>query len=266
MYRFIICFALFSVLRVHAQVEVSTSLPANIFLKYEGIPLRMEITNRSGEDIVLGTEETEDLLLIRVRDTDNRVIPRTKLPMLSEPWVIPHGETSVQTFDLVQLFFMGQAMSYRCLQDVNLAGDSYTGRPLLFEVVTGLQEEEIKRRKSDRIFTLISIHRNGHDELMLRVTNFQKSMVLATYYLERQLKFYDPFMKIDTEGEVATLQYISPSRVVMCRFKADGSPIGRTYYAASPGVPVRLFDKPDGGFVVQGAVEISENQSGETAP
>ncbi|MGA0369898.1 MAG: hypothetical protein ACO3N7_10655, partial [Kiritimatiellia bacterium] len=202
------CLPFFTVLilalRLQAQVEVSSSLPANTFLRYEGIPLRIEITNNSGTDLRLAEGETEDLLLLRVRDLDNRVMPRTEQPVLSTPWMIPDGETSVRTFDLVQLFRLPYAMSYRCLQDVKLAGESYTGAPLMFEVVNGLQEEEVKSRKNDRIFTLIGIHRNGRDELMLRVTNYKNTMVLATYYLERHLKFYDPFMEMNKQGQVAT--------------------------------------------------------------
>ncbi|MGA0332834.1 MAG: hypothetical protein ACO3NW_02645, partial [Kiritimatiellia bacterium] len=131
------CLPFFTVLilalRLQAQVEVSSSLPANTFLRYEGIPLRIEITNNSGTDLRLAEGETEDLLLLRVRDLDNRVMPRTEQPVLSTPWMIPDGETSVRTFDLVQLFRLPYAMSYRCLQDVKLAGESYTGAPRMFE-------------------------------------------------------------------------------------------------------------------------------------
>lgn len=241
---------------VYAQVDVSTSLPATTFLKFEGIPLRMEITNRSGEVLRMGVDETEDKILIRVRDLDNRVMPRTDVPLLAKPWFIQPGETSVKTFDLVQLFRISQAMSYRCLQDVTLAGESYTGTPLLFDVVNGQVHDEIKRRKSDRVFTLIGINRNGGDEVMMRVMNHKETMVLATYYLERHLRFYPPFMNVDKNGQIGTLHYITPNQVVLCRFTADGSPIGRTYYSASPGVPIRLLEHPENGFIVQGGVEI----------
>lgn len=247
---------------LYAQVEVSTSLPANIFLKYEGIPLTMEIINRSGEKIVLKEEDSEDLILLRMRDLQNRAVPRTQKPVLAEPWIIENGETSTRTFDLAQLFTVHYAMSYRCLQDVKLAGESYTGIPKQFEVVNGLLEEKIKRRKQDRIFNLIGLHRGGRDELMMRITNYSETKVIATYYLERHLKHYDPHMKTDKNGKVATLHYLSPSRVVKCEFNPDGTPIGRTYYSASAGVAVRLYDQNDGGFVVQGAVELP-GQGGE---
>jgi hypothetical protein len=91
---------------------------------------------------------------------------------------------------------------------------------------------------------------------MMRVMNHKETMVLATYYLERHLRFYPPFMNVDKNGQIGTLHYITPNQVVLCRFTADGSPIGRTYYSASPGVPIRLLEHPENGFIVQGGVEI----------
>lgn len=263
MKRLFICMAFLFAPGLFAQVDVSASLPATTFLKYEGIPLRMEITNRSGETLRIGGENSDDLLLLRVRNLDNMVVPRTKKPILEKPWVIAPGETAVKTFDLVQLFRLNRAMSYRCLQDVRLAGESYTGRPLLFDVANGQVYDEIKRRKSDRIFTMIGINRNGGDDVMLRVMNFDESMVLATYYLERHLRFYPPFMKVDSDGNLATLHYMSPHQVVMCQFKPDGSPIGRTYFKATPGVPIRLMEHPEKGFLVQGGVRM-EGQSSQS--
>ncbi|WFB35073.1 hypothetical protein P3T73_12975 [Kiritimatiellota bacterium B12222] len=244
-----------------AQVEISTSLGASTYLKYEGIPLRVEITNNSGEVIRLGTEDTEDLLILRLRTLENRVVPRTKVPFFEIPWVIPPGETSVRTFDLMQLFMVTQAMSYRCLQDVKVVGENFQGAPLLFDVSNGVLEDSVKRRKNDRVFEMISIHRNGRDEIMMRVTNYNNTMVLATYYLERYLKFYDPFIKMNSVGEVATLHYVSPQQVVLCKFQADGIPVGRTYYQASPGVPIRLRDNGEAGFMVEGGVEMPSQPS-----
>lgn len=264
-YRLISLFSFMVAGWLPAQVDVSASLPSSTFLRYEGIPLRIEITNRSGEEIRMGANETKDILLLRVRDLENRVMPRTGQPMLSEPWIIPDGETAVRTFDLVQLFRITFSQSYRCLQDVELGGEAYVGNPLMFDVVNGLQEEKIKRRRADRIFTLLSLQRNGRDELMLRVTDFGNTTVLATYYLERHLKFYDPFMKVNKKGEIATLHYVSPNRVVMCQFNADGSPIKRTYYQATPGVPVRLYEHSTSGFVVNGAVELEGQGNGNAS-
>jgi hypothetical protein len=253
------CFTLFFVSLsslLQADVGITASLPAKTFLLYEGVPLRMEITNRTGEDIRFGVEDTEDLIYLRMRDTRNGVIPTTGKPVLSEPWIIPHGETSVRTFDLLQLFMITRAQSFRCLQSVQVEGEGYSGKPLMFDVVTGTEFRDVKRRKTDRVFTLHGLNRNNRDELMLRVTNYQGTMNLATYYLERHLRHYPPYIRMNNDGQVGTLHYVRPNMAVLCQFEADGTPIGRTYYQVTPGNPIRLQDHPENGFSVMGAVQL----------
>lgn len=242
-----------------ADVGITSSLPAKTFLLYEGIPLRMEITNRTGEELRFGEEEARDAILLRMRDTRNGVIPTTQTPLLSEPWIIPDGETSVRTFDLLQLFRVTRAQSYRCLQHVQVGDEGYAGKPLMFDVVTGNEHRSVRRRKSDRVFTLYGLNRNNRDELMLRVTNYDETMNLATFFLERHLRHYPPFIKMSKDGKVATLHYVRPNMAVLCQFESDGAPVGRTYYQVTPGTPIRLLEHPESGFMVQGAEKLDSD-------
>ncbi|MDA3874873.1 MAG: hypothetical protein PF795_13060 [Kiritimatiellae bacterium] len=244
---------------VFADVSITATLPANTFLQYEGIPLRMEITNRTGEDIRFGVEDAEDVIMLRMRDTRKGVIRCTNSRFLSEPWIIPDGETSVRTFVLLQLFRVTRAQSYRCLQDVQVGDEVYSGKPLMFNVATGNEYRSVKRRKTDRVFTLYGLNRNNGDELMLRVTNFNETMNLATYFLERHLRHYPPFINMNKEGEVATLHYVRPSLAVLCQFEPDGTPVGRTFYRVNPGTPIRLLEHPEEGFLVQGAQKMDSD-------
>jgi hypothetical protein len=239
-------------LPVAAQVSVSSSLPAKTFLLYEGIPLQMEITNSTGNEMVLTEEDLENQVVFRMRNTDNQVIPRTDRPILKEPWVIADGETSERTFDLVQLFRIRRARSFRGLQHVTVDGEVYEGPALIFDVSKGMLFDEIKRNKDDRVFSLIGLSRGGRDELMLRVTNKDKSLTLATYFLERHLRFYPPHMKLNKAGQVGTLHYLGPQQAVLCIFEPDGTPVKREYYQVSPGVPIRLHPSEDTSFFVEG--------------
>lgn len=250
---------------VSANVGITASLPANSFLLYEGIPLRMEITNRTGEELRFGVEGSPDVILLRMRDTRNGVIPSTGKPVLSEPWIIPDGETSVRTFDLLQLFSLTRAQSFRCLQDVRVGEDVYSGKPLMFDVVTGIEHRSVNRRKSDREFTLFGLNRNNRDELMLRVTNHSKTMHLATYFLERHLRHYPPYIQMNKKGEVATLHYVRPNMAVLCQFEADGTPVGRTYFRVTPGNPIRLQEHPEEGFMVMGAEKLDSDAGASTS-
>ena len=239
-----------------ADVTVTSSLPSRTFLLYERIPLTVEVSNDSGEPLTLTEEDLENQIVLRVRDTENRIIPRTKVPMLEEPWVIADGETSEKLFDLVQLFSIRTERSFRGLQHVVVDGETYKGPTLTFNTTRGMLFDEIKRKREDRIFTMIGITRGTGDELMLRVTNKDKSMTLATYFLERHLRFYPPHMKLGKDGSIGTLHYLSPQQAVLCLFEKDGTPIRREYYQVSPGVPIRLMVHPEEGFLVEGGTKV----------
>ena len=241
---------------VRADITVTSSLPYPTFLQYERIPLTLKVTNNSGREIVFTEEDADNQIVLRVRDMNNRIIPRTNLPLLLEKWVIPDGETSEQVFDLVQLFQVRSARSFQGLQHVVVDGDTYKGPGLTFDVVRGTEFDEIKRKRQDRVFTLIGLSRGQGDELMMRVTNKEKSITLATYFLERHLRFYPPHIKATKDGQIGTLHYLSPQQAVMCLFEKDGTPIRREYYQVSPGVPVRLHVNGEEGFMVEGGTKV----------
>lgn len=247
------CFFVLLAFSASAQVTVSSSLRAETFLLFEGIPLRMEVTNASGSELVFSEEDPENQVVLRIRDMNNQIVPRTSKPILSEPWVIPDGETGVREFDLVQLFQIRAARSFRGLQHVTVDGEVYKGPVLKFDVKTGVLFDEIKRRKEDRVFSLIGLNRGSGDEVMLRVTNKDKSMTLATYFLEKHLRFYPPHLKANADGEIGTLHYLNPRQAVLCVFNPDGTPIKREYYQVSPGVPIRLHAHEENSFMVEGA-------------
>ncbi len=250
-------FCCFCALKSWAQVDVKTSLVQDRFLLFEGIPLQLEITNNGDDPVILGGADPTAMLHIRVRTTRRDLIPRTDQPLFPEVWIIDPGETETRVFDLVQLFRIRHAMSFRAQVNVEVDEEVLNGPALLFDVSEGISLERIRKKKTDRTFELFSLNRNGRDEVLLRVSDWKEDSTLATYFLGRQLRFYPPRMKMGQDGAVTTLQYDSPNRVVVCRFAPDGSPIVKEVYQASAGVPVRLQETRDGKFVVDGATLVS---------
>lgn len=244
-----------------AQLSVSSSLPFKNFLLYDNIPLRLEITNSTGEAIVLSEEDAENHVMLRVRNLDNQIIPRTDVPLLAEPWLIPDGETSVREFDLVRLFKIRRDRSYRGLQHVVVDGDTYDGPPLLFDVKKGMLLDELVRKKEDRVFSLFGLNQSGGDVLILRVTDRDKSVTLGTHFLERHLRFYPPHLKANKKGEIGVLHYVGPRQAVLCTFSPDGVNGKREYFSVSPGVPIRLHPGDTTPFVVEGATPVSAGGS-----
>ena len=236
-----------------AQILVSTSLPAKTFLRYEGIPLRVEIRNNSGEDIVLGATNGNARIEMSVRDMKQRPMPATGKPLLAKPLLIYNGETAALEIDLVQTRLVRFPVSYQVGVAVSFAGESFPSQNLYFDVANGHTHETLKRRKADRTFEVIGLNRNNQDEMILRVSDYKQETTLYTYTLARHLRFYPPEVREDLEGRIHTLHYQSPDSVVHCRFNPDGTPICRITVPVAPGPRVRLIPHPDMGFAVPNA-------------
>ncbi len=245
---------------LRAQYEVGTSLSAKSFLLFEGIPVRVEITNRSAQPLHIGGRDPEGIVRLSVRNTRNEVIPRTRQPLLPDAWVIPPGATDSREFDLVQLFQIRRADSYRASVVVEIDLDAFTSAPMLFDVTNGTLFEKVVRRRTDRTFSLLGINRNGRDELMLRVSDAAEDTPLATYFLERHLRFYPPQMRADERGRIGIFHYSSPSQAVLCTFEPDGTPIRRDYYRVFAGRPAELRIHPETGFAVDGAERLDPQE------
>ncbi len=241
-----------SALPLLAQVEVTRSLPHESFLLYESIPVRVEIRNVSGDTLQLGGEEPNAHLRFVVRNTRNQVIHRSNVPLHETMWVIPDGIRSSRTFDLVQLYQIRNAESYRCEITLIAFGEQWKLNPLLFAVKNGTNHGTVRRRNTDRSFSLISVNRKFGDELMLRVSDYREQTTLATYTLERVMLFLPPEMRVDHKGRMHILFYQSNRQMVYCRFHADGRPIIRQYLRPATLRP-RLVEHEEFGFWVPGA-------------
>ncbi|MCC5849415.1 MAG: hypothetical protein JJU29_15140 [Verrucomicrobia bacterium] len=242
----------FSALPLFAQIEVKRSMQHDSFLLYESIPVRVEIRNVSGGTLQFGGEEPNAYLRFVVRNTRNQVIHRTDVPLYDTMWVIPDGIRSARNFDLVQLYQIRNAESYRCEITLIADGEQWKLDPLLFAVKNGTSHGTVRRRSTDRSFSLISVNRKSGDELMLRLSDYREQTTLATYTLERVMLFIPPEMRVDHNGRVHILFYQSNRQMVYCRFHGDGRPIIRQYLRPTTQRP-RLVEHEEFGFWVPGA-------------
>jgi len=220
-------------LPLRADLEISAEFPHRTFLLYEGIPIRIQIANRSGEGIQMGGDLADARLRMVVTNTASQIIARTEVPMMETPWLVPDGITSSRVFDLIQLFRIHSAESYRVSIELMAQDEVWPLPPILFNVVSGTPHGKIRRRGVDRAFHLMSVHRQNRHEMMLRVTDHAEQKILNTYYLERVLLFLPPELKVDSRGGIHILFYKFADLMVYCRFEPDGTPILREYL--SPG-------------------------------
>jgi len=251
MQAFRICFFLLALGGgwLRADLEITAEFPNRTFLLYEGIPIRILINNRSGEGIQMGGDAADARLRMVVTNMASQIIARTEVPMTDTPWLIPDGISSSRIFDLIQLFRIHSAESYRVNVDLIALNEVWSLPPILFNVDTGASHAKIRRRGVDRSFNLLSVNRQNRHELLLRVSDQAEQKILNTFFLEQTLLFIAPEMKVDSRGNIHILFYKFADLMVYCRFQPDGTPILREYLNPGTRRP-RLEPHDEFGFWV----------------
>ena len=248
-----------------AQLEISATMPQQSYLLFEGIPVEVNIDNRSGETLQLGGQEPNAVLRFVVRNTRNQIVHRSDVPLHETMWVIPDGIRSARTFDLVQLYDIRRANSYRCEVRLVALDEQFSPPPLLFSVKSGTEQRKIRRRNVDRSFALISVNRAEGDDLMLRVSDYTEQDILGTYSLERVMLFLPPQMEMDDRGNLHILFYRTNRVMVYCLFDRTGEPVLREYLRPTVARP-ELVRHPELGFWVPGAEDMDTRPRAPSAP
>jgi hypothetical protein len=249
---FLVGFLLCAFSEVQARVTVESTWPTRTFLQYEQVRVRITIFNESQQELVFGGAGSNADILFQIRDLQNRIAAKKDLPLFEEVWRIPVGKKASRDFPLSRLYEMRALGNYRVDTTIILPNQSLKDKTKLIEVKKGVVLETHKNKKTDRSFHLVSLNRDGQNELLLQILNHDETKILQTYFLGRHLKFYAPTFKVSREGDLAILHYISPQQMMFAQFKADGSPISKETLAATPTEDFRLVEIPESGFVVRG--------------
>jgi hypothetical protein len=237
---------------LQAQISVQVSLNHDRFLVYEGIPLTVRIQNNTSSPLLIGGSNSTARLRIDVQDTNGQSVPVTEQMVLPDTWYIPSGGTGTNSFNLVSLFSIREADSFRARIFMTPLGDTtYASNVVLFDVVNGAELEALRFAREDRAFRLVELNRNRSNELLLQVSSANRTRTYSTYVLDRYLRFYPPVMKRDGEGRIHTLHYRDNRVVVHCVFDRKGIGLIRQYYQVQQGAGVRADLVPGGEFGMQ---------------
>lgn len=237
---------------VLADLQVNTQMSHQTFLRYESIPVRVNVRNRTGDTLQFGGVEANAFLRVVVTDTQMRIVHRTETPVFPRMWLAPDGLTSTLELELTELFDLRESGSYRCEIAVVFDREQWNTPVQQFEIRNGTRQGRLRVRNTDRTFTLLTLNRGRRQDLMMRVSDYREDQIIGTYELERVLLFLPPEMRMDDNGVIHVLFYKFNDLMVYCRFQPDGTPIIREYLRPVRSRP-RLVEHPDMGFWVPAA-------------
>lgn len=128
---------LLTAVSIHAQVAVEVLLDQEQYLRDESLPVRVRITNRSGQTLNLGREA--DWLSFAVESHDGRTVTRRSDVAVKEEFTLQSSMVATRRVELTPHYDLSVPGQYSVSATVRIPGwnQELTTKPKRFEIVRG---------------------------------------------------------------------------------------------------------------------------------
>lgn len=247
-----------------AQVTAEVVLDQEHFLIGEELPVRVRVTNRSGQDILLGAEPDWLSFVIESRE-DLVVVKNREVPVLGE-FNLESGQVGTRRANLEPYFDLDRIGRYQVTATVRLKAwnTQITTKPAAFDIIHGAKvwSEDfgvpaaagVTSRPVVRRYTLEQVsYLRSQLRLYLRVTELQGGQVIKVFPLGAMVSFANPEHQIDKESRLHVLFQNGMRSFIYTVVNPDGDVVTRQthdYIGSKP----RLMLSEEAGVVVTGGV------------
>lgn len=229
---------------VMAQVELELLVPQDQFLRDEPVPIKVRITNRSGQTLRLG--EGNDWLTFNVEVPGRGPVERVGAPPLASPFELESAHQATREVDLQPWFDLGQPGRYSVSVTLRVRqwDREMMAKPRPFEIVRGakLWEQEIgvpgAGQPEVRKFILQQANYRKQMKLYLRISNESDTHAYAVMPLGPVVSFGRPEAQVDELSNLHVLfqtgarsffyEVVSPTGVLSTRQSYDYGPVRPT--------------------------------------
>jgi hypothetical protein len=173
---------------VHAQMQVILALDKKCYVCFEPILATVQVTNRSGRDVMLGTTSTTPWLNFYLASIGgDRILPYADLPR-PKPQILAHGQSIKQTISLGLHYALADWGNYsvRAVCSFGSVQNSYTSNTIAFGVADGTEfwKDQLGiplggGKVVTRQYSLLNVQSNNQVELYVRVRDVDTKRVLA---------------------------------------------------------------------------------------
>jgi len=233
----IIALALLAGFSASAQITVEVILDQEQFLPAESLPVKVRITNRSGQPMHLGSDT--NWLTFSVTATDNNyIVSRIADPPVLGEFDLGSSQMATKSLDLAPYFKLERQGSYRIVATLHIKdwGKEVPSPPHTFDVIDGA-------KLWSQAFGLPAPD-GGAPEV-------RKYTLEQANYLKEQLRMY-VMVSDAAETHVFKVRAIGPM-VSFSRPEAQLDPLSRLHVLYQSGAHVYSYTivSPDGDFVKQ---------------
>ena len=257
----VLVLAVLTSFRAAAQVSVEITMDQEQFLPSEAVPVAVKITNRSGQQLHLGT--TADWLTFSVESTDGFiVIKNAEVPVTGEFDLESSQIGIIKRVDLQPYFQMGRHGRYKVIATLRIKdwSASVNSAPKTFDVVNGakLWSQDFgvpgvtNSQPEVRKFTLEEAnYLRSQLRLYVRVSDQSESQVFKVTTLGQMVSFSDPDAKVDRTSQLHVLWQAGAQVFNYALINANGEVVRQAVYNNAGSRP-RLVVNEQGKVSVAG--------------
>lgn len=254
-----------------AQVSVSLTLDQEHFLPGESLPVRVHITNRSGETLHLGADDY--WLSFMVESKDGPVVSRKSNPPVFGPFDLGNSEVATRRVDLGPYFALGRDGQYKVTATIHISewNKDITSAPQDFDVIRGAElwsqtfgvpnSQAGNSPPNVRRYTLLEAN-YLHDQLRLyvQVTDETSANVVKVNAIGPMISFGQPQTQLDNVSDLHVLYQDGASTFIYAVINPSGEIISREKYDYVTTRP-RLSLDNNGNITVVGGVRRTDAQA-----
>ncbi len=254
--------SLFALLGVsHGQVSVNLELARRTYLNGEPIPVKVSITNLSGNELVFQGSKQNPWIDFIVKSSRGVPLNPVGAPAFGAV-KIPAGKTFARTIDLTQIFGfseLGNFSIYSIVRLPNQRTGGFQSRRLLFNISTARptwsQVVGVPGKPGvSHEFRLVRFSADRKDYLYAQIADPKTGRILRTHRLGEALSLRKPTVAVDSGLTMHVLYLSTPSFWGHAKISAEGKLLGVDLYRPGPGGAPRLARLQDGGVSAVGGL------------
>ncbi|MFV0336921.1 MAG: hypothetical protein ACK5LK_01585 [Chthoniobacterales bacterium] len=242
-----------------AQLQVRMDIPRTLYIKYEPILAKVQITNLSGRDLELSDSANIPWFGFTIKTAEGSpILPRNRHYSFP-PMTLPAGESISRRVNLTPIYPLSGVGGYRVQATVfnRSANDYYNSKPEVLEITEGrvLWSQRVGNPLdgTTRIVTLLSHLFKSTTSLYLRIEDEKNSTVYCTYKLGGLLDFGKPSVEFDLQNQVHVLHQRAPKAFIYSYIGLNGEIYERAAYMETTSRP-SLVKNASGAVAVVGGL------------
>ncbi|HTD65054.1 MAG TPA: hypothetical protein VK846_00810 [Candidatus Limnocylindria bacterium] len=241
-----------------AQVNVELVFDQEQFLRSESLPVRVRISNFSGQPLRLGEEP--DWLAFTIDREEGKALAKSGAIPMPKPFTIESAKTISLRLDLMPYFELNEAGRYKLTARVKVPQleKELTTLPKHFDIVSGskLWEKDVGVPGTTppvaRKFALQQATFLKQARLYVRLTDVTEANVVRVLPLGTLTSFSMPEAAVDSVSQLHVIFQNSQRGFLYSVVTPDGEQIIRQAFDMSGDRRPRLRAEPDGRLIVHG--------------